>query len=412
MHMMSQSEGGTSKELIEAIASRLTQLRQRKDAVADQNSWEIATVYVTAYQRIADALSAETGKESTPQRVNRHIRSVPGYKGPGGSWLSHARRTHKVFNDVFAFESKILPYNSYMQIANCSLLDPAKRELRAWAEKQQPSQAELRERITGLVAGFRPDFDLKTTDSWKFSRKLERAEFDGGIHPDLVANLLYYFTDPGDTILDPMAGGDTTHRVLQKFAFFHAVNPALDQSGPRHLIRSDIEPISPGIRRADVREIDKVIEFGSIDFCLLDPPYWRIAKGKYEIFGDTIEQWCANIGQALRAISRTLKPGGKVAVIVEDFRRSRQYEPLTDFVRDEAKAAGYQPREKIYNLHPNAVTTMDARQMWRCMRARLLVSEYKVIQVFEAASNPPHLALSNPPSLVAQFDALTSSSVP
>ncbi len=80
-------------------------------------------------------------------------------------------------------------------MANCSLSEQQKRELHEWAEQEQPKQAELRERVRSLVSGTpRPDFDLKVTNFWKFSRKPEEmTEFDGGIHPDLVANLIYYF---------------------------------------------------------------------------------------------------------------------------------------------------------------------------------------------------------------------------
>jgi hypothetical protein len=374
---------GDSEILIAEIAQRLSEIRRGRDAVADEKSWEMATLYALDFRQIAEAIHRETGISPSPQQVNRRIRSVANYEGPGGSWLSNAKRTHEVFEEVFRTGPKKLPYDFYRRIATCSVPERTKRELCTWAENNQPRRAELLERINGLVAGIRPDFDVKFTNCWKFSRKLEGAEFDGGIHPDLVANLIYYYTNPGDTILDPMAGGDTTNRVLQKFEFFHAINPALDHSGPRHLIRSDIEPISPGIRRADVREIDTVIEPGSIDFCLLDPPYWRIAEGKYGIFGDTIEEWRANIGQALRAISRTLKPAGKVAVIVDDFLRAQLHLPLAVFVLQEAMAVGFKPRATVYNLHPNAVTTMDAKQMWRCKKAQLLVNECKIIQVFK-----------------------------
>jgi hypothetical protein len=375
---------GDSEILIAEIAQRLSEIRRGRDAVADEKSWEMATLYSLDFHLIAEAIHREIGVRPSPQQVNRRIRSVANYEGPGGSWLSHAKRTYEVFEDVFSVAgNKKLPFDAYRHIANAAIPERTKIELRTWAEKNQPKRAELRERINGLVAGLRPDFDLKFTNEWKFSRKLEGAEFDGGIHPDLVANLIYYFTDPGDTILDPMAGGDTTHRVLQKFEFFHAINPALDQSGPRHLIRSDIEPISPGIRRADVREIDTVVESGSIDFCLLDPPYWRIAEGKYGIFGDTIEEWRANIGHALRAIRRTLKPGGTIAVIIEDLlrRSTHEFQPLGSFCLEEATAAGYTRQGTIYNLLPNAVTTMDAKQMWRCKKARQMVNGIKLIHI-------------------------------
>jgi hypothetical protein len=56
-----------------------------------------------------------------------------GYAGPRSSWLSHAKTTRGVFPDVFALQSKKLPYWHYMVIAVSS--HPDKAELRAWAER-------------------------------------------------------------------------------------------------------------------------------------------------------------------------------------------------------------------------------------------------------------------------------------
>jgi hypothetical protein len=387
MHVEHSPSIRSASRLIEDLAGKLTEIRRGRDALTDQKSWDMATAYVMGYGVIAETIKEEAGQEPSPQQVNRRIRAVPNYEGPGGSWLSNAKRTYTVFPEVFNVNIKNLPYDSYRQIAVCSLPERTKIELREWAERERPKQADLRERIRSLVVGMRPDFDLKFTNFWRFNRKLEASEFDGGIHPDLVANLIYYFTDPGDTILDPMAGGDTTNKVLQKFEFFHAINPGLDHSGPRSLKRFDVVPVNGGISHCDVREIDQVVDPRSIDLCILDPPYWRVADGKYDIFGESIEEWRDNIGKALQAVSRTLKTGGVVAVIVDDFLRSKQHQPLAIYIGIEAEAVGYTPRATIYNTYPHAVASMDAKMMWRCKRTRLMVNECKIVQVFEVIEN-------------------------
>jgi hypothetical protein len=378
----------SASRLIEDLACRLTEIRRDATRLADGKSWDLATAYVTDYDRIEESLRAESGKRPNPHQVNRRIRSVPGYAGPGSSWLSNAKRTEDVFPEVFMVNHKTLAYDDYRRIANCSLPDRLKIDIRDWAEKEHPTQSQLRERIRLEVDGYRPDFDLKVTNFWKFNRKAEASEFDGGIHPDLVANLIYYFTDPGDTILDPMAGGDTTHLVLQRFEFFHAVNPDLEFSGPRSLIRVDLDPSRDGIAQCDVREIHTIVDPGTVDLCILDPPYSHIAEGKYDTFGDNVAEWRTNIGSALRSISRTLAPGGVVTVIVDDYLRSREHHPLSTYVALEAMEAGYRPRATIYNHYPHAVVSMNAVQMARCKKARLLVNECKIIQVFEKGAVP------------------------
>jgi hypothetical protein len=38
----------------------------------------------------------------------RLMRAVPGYQGPGSSWLSDAKRTHELFADIFLAGQKKL----------------------------------------------------------------------------------------------------------------------------------------------------------------------------------------------------------------------------------------------------------------------------------------------------------------
>ena len=43
--------------------------------------------------------------------------------GPGSSFLSHAKRTHEVFPDVFRVNPKKAGYTHYSKIANASIPD-------------------------------------------------------------------------------------------------------------------------------------------------------------------------------------------------------------------------------------------------------------------------------------------------
>jgi hypothetical protein len=52
---------------------------------------------------------------------------------------------------------------------------------------------------------FNPNFELEVSNFWKFNTLHDNGAF-GGVHPRIYANLIYYFTDPGDSVLDPMAG--------------------------------------------------------------------------------------------------------------------------------------------------------------------------------------------------------------
>jgi len=61
---------------------------------------------------------------------------------------------------------------------------------------------------------------LRTWDQWNFNECDERFgdDWPGRIPAQLVAHTLFYFTKPGDLVLDPMAGGGVVSDVCLLFA--------------------------------------------------------------------------------------------------------------------------------------------------------------------------------------------------
>ena len=364
-------------ELIEPLAQRLTELRQEQAQATDSRAWEMAKAYVMTYNQIESICPGVTTYE-----VHRKLKAYEWYGGPGGSWLSNARRTYEVFPDFFTFESKKnIAYNHAMIIATCSLPDEEKSELLAKADDltQRELRNEIQRRKDKESGVSKPDFDLKVSNLWKFSQSVNGAGWDGGIHPDLVANLIYYYTDPGDIIIDPMAGGDVTYRVLNTYKFFSEGYEG-DFGGPRQVYRSDINPQSPGIEQADITQgLPWLDDFA--DLAIMDPPYYGMADGKYTTWGNTIEEWLDSLFKAVVNVCRVLKPGGKVAIITDDYTRKDGFYPLGLYTLKALQDAGMTPVGTMYDPNPNFVVTMGPAQMWRTKRARLQVSEMKIINV-------------------------------
>jgi hypothetical protein len=265
--------------------------------------------------------------------------------------------------------------------------------LRRWIERKSRKQAEVRAKIRRLVDAqigiSRPDFDLKVTNCWRFSSKTQAREFDGGICPDLVANLLHYYSDPGGRVLDPMAGGRTTRHVLDRFRYFKAAVPGMPHSGPRDLVEADISPAAPDVIEADVRVISEHVPAGVFDLVILDPPYWRVADGKYDTFGETAAEWGENMRAALASVAVVLAPSGRVAVITDDYLRASGCHPLGLYVMRAADAVGLVACGTVYNPFPNAVVSMGPIEMARAKEARLQVNGVKVIQLFARGQLDP-----------------------
>jgi hypothetical protein len=93
----------------------------------------------------------------------------------------------------------------------------------------------------------------------------------GRIPGQIIQNLNYYYTKPGDLVVDLFAGGGSTIDVCRA---------ADDDYGRRKCEAFDIEP-----RRRDIKQWD-VVKSGLPPFeparlLFLDPPYWRQKRGEY-----------------------------------------------------------------------------------------------------------------------------------
>ena len=131
-----------------------------------------------------DEMRAAGEKNPTPQKINRRIRAVEGYAGPGSSFLSHAKRTHEVFPDFLV--SKPKNFQTVRQIAVAAIPDAVKHELRK-ALEDGATQAEIRQKIRDSSDAAREcDFKVQVSNCWRFGKNPLPAAFDGGIHPELA----------------------------------------------------------------------------------------------------------------------------------------------------------------------------------------------------------------------------------
>ena len=122
------------------------------------------------------------------------------------------------------------------------------------------------------------DVDIRPYNSWSFHTDNRFGlEYPGKIAPDLVFNTLYFYTQAGDLVVDPMAGGGTVGDCCQE------VN--------RNCLMYDLNPVRPDIKPHDIR---KGIPDEAYNAKLLfwDPPYY---KKKLEAYGP----------QSISALDRT-----------------------------------------------------------------------------------------------------------
>lgn len=374
----------TWNDFIARIAGGLSELERRGDAA----SWEKARLVVDGWLEAKNHSQMHNLTER--QRSKRFYDDLRAWWAENdqpvcrASFMANARKLYATWPEVVSFETNILPYQHYRQMAVCGLPRDQKNELRAWAEEHRPKQTELRQeirhRVDALDGVYKPDFELKTSNHWIFQVEgLKRSDgFDGGVNAALYANLIHSFSDPGDTILDPFAGGGLLANVLTGYRHFRETTLA-EHSGPRHALMSDVAPTRADILQGDARDTIPV-ETEAADLAILDPPYFEVSNGKYAGLGTNIREWMSGLQAVLEEVARCLRPDGVVAIMTDDVVRKQIHEPMGFRVYGLLKTQRWRPLTTIYNFNRN-YTAMSGSEMARAKTYRLHVNAVKIIQV-------------------------------
>lgn len=148
-------------------------------------------------------------------------------------------------------------------------------------------------------------------DVWSYGKYDGDNSRFGKLHPGVVENLLWLYTEPGQTVFDPFAGAGTTlhvakamgRRVWVSDRFSAAEYPTL----PIHT--QDITAGWPDSAPSKV------------DFILLDPPYWKQAAGRYsddpaDLGNMTLDDFLAAWSVTVKTCAEHLKLGAHMAYIV------------------------------------------------------------------------------------------------
>lgn len=106
-------------------------------------------------------------------------------------------------------------------------------------------------------------------DVWNFQTSDGTSSYFGKMPPQIVENLLWLYTEPGDVVVDPFVGGGTTIDVAKAMG--------------RRVWASDRKPSTPTlpIHTHDITTGWPKAAPKKADLILLDPPYWKQAAGRY-----------------------------------------------------------------------------------------------------------------------------------
>lgn len=204
-----------------------------------------------------------------------------------------------------------------------------------FAEEHQLKPSELRDKIKGAE---RLSW-LRYTDVWNFSECDDRfglQDFNGRIPGQIVQNTLYYYTEPGAFVIDPMAGGGTTLDVCQKC-----------DEVRRECLAFDAKPLRPDIDKADATQpwpTDK-----EADLVFIDPPYWsQMEKAYGGMASEPLNEFLARMTLILQRTKGKLKENGTLALLIAPMAIKTDYIDLPFLLYEKAKELGFILKRRIH----------------------------------------------------------------
>lgn len=147
------------------------------------------------------------------------------------------------------------------------------KEIAELVGMSQPSVSRLIQNRTDPEMNTPPE-SRQHFDVWQFATADQddgRQSYFGALPPQVVENLLWFYTEPGDVVVDLFAGSGTTVDVAKRMG--------------RRVWASDIRgdeyaPLLP-IHQHDATQDWPDSAPKQPDLIVLDPPYWRQATGRY-----------------------------------------------------------------------------------------------------------------------------------
>jgi len=271
-----------------------------------------------------------------------------------------------------------------------------------------------------------------STTVWSFPERgswaTHRGDYRGNWAPQIPRALILKYTNPGETVLDPMVGSGTTciealllnrnciavdinyNAVILTHHRLYYLTKVLRERKPKSLV--DYAKNSSGagntfssvwyrVYHGDARKLDKVPD-NSIDLVATHPPYFNIIEyGEQRVEGDlsrttSLEEYLTLFRQAAKEIYRVLKPGGVLGILIGDTRIKKHYVPITHYALMILLDVGFVLKEEVIKIQHKMKTT---REIWSKLKDRdfLLIYHEKLFILEKPKHKDPELNYSAKP---------------
>ena len=239
-------------------------------------------------------------------------------------------------------------------------------------------------------------FKLERTTVWSYPSRGDWAshtpQYRGNWPPQMVRNIIELYSEPGDTVLDPMVGGGTTPvecLLTGRNSLSIDINP-----GAIVITRDRLDlPVEflENVRKTehrtfvgDVRNMDTIAD-SSVDLIATHPPYANIISYAPLVDGDlsqlnNYDIFFNEFSKAISEMMRVLKPGGFCAILVGDTHNRSHFVPISTRMLLEFLRRGFILKEDVIKKEWNCESD---RNLGKYAGADFLFTMHEHLFIFE-----------------------------
>lgn len=248
------------------------------------------------------------------------------------------------------------------------------RAYRAVADAKKKAAHEAAVAKGEAVVDLEAEKMLQVTNLWRFQECDARfgAEHPGRVPGQVIANLLHYFTEEGDLVVDPFAGSGTTIDVCEWMR--------------RKCLAYDVTPVRKDVKKRDAADgLAKEARGATIIY--LDPPYWRqfdedepYSKEKADLANLKWHEYEKAMTVVLQDALESARVGGCVAAIASQTQVKGRVIDLPFLFERVLDRAGGEFAAKI--VVPFAQSQFTGPQTDGAKKGRYVLKAYRELIVF------------------------------
>jgi len=342
-------KSSTVSKAVKKVSSLRTESKEFSigNLVRELNSFNVDNYWDLGKYLVEKVMPAARKQGMFEDQVLKMIASHPGIKFPF-SMLKQCQQYYTYYPDV---KKRRLPEVFYFDLA--TKVDEQKRrdQYEKMAVEYHWTISDLRKKIHDDEIARRIDertkygFDLRERNVWTFETpdpRFGKPNFKGRMPGQIIANALYYYSKPGDYIVDPFAGSGTLGDIIDTLPYFQ----------DRKYKLYDAEPLDERITRNNILLTGIPEQSGSVDYVFLDPPSEFTHKDSTTDFELGLDAAKADFNVKfkgiLRECFRILKSGGKVSVVVETAFAVREFLDFPFEVILLCRELGFKQIGKVY----------------------------------------------------------------